>query len=331
MKTQVRDWVVGIDIGGTSIVTGIVPRAGGPPRGLRSAPTLPARGVEAVIADIVRLVDEALAEAGLGFDDVAGVGVGCPGPVDRRAGIVSDSPNLGWRDVPLRSLLEARFSRPVTLENDANCAIWGEWWQGAGQGSRSVFGVVIGTGVGGGWISNGELVHGASDVAGEIGHTTVVLDGRRCACGNRGCVEAYAGGPSIAARAREALASGASSILVERVAGDLDRLDAATIFAAAADDDPLAKEVVRETARILGATAANLVNLVNPDVIVFMGGVSGAGELLFAPLRAEVDARAFRAAASVCRIVPGTLGGSAGVVGAAGRFLHAEAHSRVGA
>ena len=188
------------------------------------------------------------------------------------------------------------------------------------RGARHVVGVTIGTGIGGGLILDGELYHGASDVAGEIGHTTIDSTGRRCKCGNYGCLEAYASGPAIAERAREALAGGEASLLRDLVDCDLSRLTARIVYDAATRGDPMAREVVRETARFLGTGLANLLNIFNPDVVVLAGGVTDAGDALFEPLRAEVRRRAFRPAVDACRIVPGALGGSAGVVGAVATF-----------
>jgi len=209
---------------------------------------------------------------------------------------------------------------PATLENDANCAVLGEWWRGAAIGAQIVVGVTIGTGVGGGFVLDGKIFHGASDVAGEFGHMTIDSTGRRCACGNYGCLEAYASGPAIAKRAIESIEAGATSSLTQYVDGDLSRITAEEVYLAAKDGDYLAEEVVRDTARLLGAGIANLVNICNPEVVVVCGGVTSAGEKLFRPLREEVARRAFRPAAEACRIVPGTLPGTAGVIGAVASF-----------
>jgi len=319
-----RRWILGVDIGGTNVVVGLVPEAGGDAVALRNRATQAERGVEAVVDDIVRMCRDAIESEGIPRAAVIGMGVGSPGPLDRASGVVLDSPNLRWRDVPLRSLLRERFDGPVALDNDANCATYGEWWQGAGRGTRSLFGVTVGTGIGGGWISDGVLQHGASDGAGEIGHTTVALDGRRCACGNYGCIEAYASGPNIAARARQGLEAGSRSILPDLVEGELDRITAATVFEAAIADDPFAHRVVEEAARVLGVGVANIINVLNPEAVVLMGGVTRAGDHLLEPLVTEVRARAFRSSIEVCRIVLGELRETAGVVGAAGLFLQAR-------
>jgi glucokinase len=317
-------YIIGVDLGGTNIVAGAMPEDGSREIAMRSEPTLSDEGAGAVVDRIARMIEtvitETSAETGATRDDFAGVGIGSPGPLDRERGIVIVTPNLGWRNFPLRDEVSSRVGLPASLDNDANCATLGEWWCGAAKGGRHVVGLTIGTGIGGGLILDGRLFHGASDVAGEIGHTTIDSTGRRCKCGNYGCLEAYASGPAIAERAREALAGGEPSTLLEMVDGDLTRITAQLVYEASKEDDDVARQVVRETANFLGAGVANLLNIFNPDVVVIAGGVTQAGEPLFDPLRAEVRRRAFRPAVEACRIVPGTLKGSAGVVGAVATF-----------
>ena len=151
--------------------------------------------------------------------DFIGIGVGAPGPLDRGRGIVLVAPNLGWKDFPLAQRIQARLNLPTTLDNDANCATFGEWWQGAARGGRNVVGITIGTGIGGGLIINGALYHGSSDMAGEIGHTTIELNGRHCKCGNYCCLEAYSPAPALATRAREVRVRGAGDPGVGPVPG----------------------------------------------------------------------------------------------------------------
>jgi len=314
--------IIGVDLGGTNIVVGGVPEDGGTVYALASERTPVQPGAEAVVEVIVRMiracVDATRREAP--GADVVGVGIGAPGPLDTKRGIVIFAPNLAWHNMPLRDRIAQAVQLPSTLDNDANCAVMGEWWQGAARGARYVVGLTIGTGVGGGIVIDGQLFHGASDVAGEIGHTSVDLNGRRCKCGNYGCIEAYASGPAIAARAVEGLEAGATSRLAEYVNGDLKAIDAQVVYQASRDGDDFAKEVVRDTARFLGATIASVVNILNPEIVVICGGVTLAGEQLFAPLREEVRRRAFKPAVAACRIVPGSLPGTAGVYGAAATF-----------
>ena len=317
-------YIVGVDLGGTNIVVGAMPEDGSREHAVRSQSTRPELGADGVADRIVQMIEDCIAvtraETGAAREDFLGVGVGAPGPLDRVRGEVIVAPNLGWRNFPLRSRISSAVHLPATLDNDANCATVGEWWRGAARGANNVIGLTIGTGIGGGVIVDGKLYHGASDVAGEIGHTTIDVTGRRCKCGNYGCLEAYASGPAIADRAREALWEGASSILLDLVDGDLSRITAQTVYVAAERGDDIAREVVRDTAKFLGTGIANMLNFMNPDVVVVAGGVTAAGAALFEPLALEVKRRAFRPAVDACRIVPGELPGTAGVVGAVATF-----------
>jgi glucokinase len=312
-------YVVGIDLGGTNIVVGTVAEDGSELIGLVSEPTLPEQGSDAVVARIVKLAQASLAAAR--GKTIAGVGIGSPGPLDTKRGLVLLTPNLGWTNFPLRDRVTAALGLPATLDNDANCAVFGEWWRGAARGAEHVVGLTIGTGIGGGIVLHGEIYHGASDIAGEIGHMTIDSTGRRCKCGNYGCLEAYASGPAIAARAVEGVEAGAETSLPDYVRGDLSQITAQVIYEAAHDGDEYAREVVHETAKVLGAGVANIINIFNPQVVVICGGVTLAGDQLFVPLRSEVKRRAFKPAANACRIVPGELTGTAGVYGAAAVFM----------
>ena len=206
-----RRIIIGVDLGGTNIVVGAIPEDGSALYGLTQQRTPVSDGPDAVVRLIGTMIGSCVADvrAALGEGvEFAGVGIGAPGPLDTARGLVLLTPNLGWRDMPLRDRVSEAVGMPATLDNDANCAVFGEWWRGAARGARVVAGLTIGTGVGGGIVIDGRLFHGASDVAGEIGHTTVDLTGRRCKCGNYGCLEAYASGPAIAARAVEGIEAG---------------------------------------------------------------------------------------------------------------------------
>jgi glucokinase len=312
-------YVVGIDLGGTNIVVGTVAEDGSELIGLVSEPTLPEQGSDAVVARIVKLARASLAE--VRGKTVAGVGIGAPGPLDTARGLVLLTPNLGWTNFPLRDRITEALGLPATLDNDANCAIFGEWWRGAARGAEHVVGLTIGTGIGGGIVLGGQIYHGASDIAGELGHMTIDSTGRRCKCGNYGCLEAYASGPAIAARAVEGVEAGADTSLPAYVRGDLSQVTAQVVYEAAHDGDEYAREVVHDTAKVLGAGVANIINIFNPQVVVICGGVTLAGDQLFVPLRSEVKRRAFKPAVSACRIVPGELTGTAGVYGAAAVFM----------
>jgi glucokinase len=315
--------VLGIDIGGTNLVVGSVAEDGSSLHALGSEPTHAEAGQSDVLDRLIalarRTIDQTRRE--IPGAEIMGVGVGAPGPLDTKSGIVLLTPNLGWVNLPLRQIIHERLGLPAVLDNDANCAVLGEWWRGGARGTRHAIGITIGTGIGGGIIVDGKLFHGASDCAGEIGHTTIDTEGRRCKCGNYGCLEAYASGPNIALRAVEEIKAGAVSRLTGYVGGDLRQITAQTVYQAAHDGDDLAMEVVNDTAKFLGTGVANLLNIFNPEVVVVCGGVTLAGDHLFVPLRREVARRAFKPAVSVCRIVPCELTGTAGVYGAAKVFL----------
>jgi glucokinase len=320
-------YILGVDIGGTNLVVGAVTEDGMTVRGLVSELTGAPDGPDAVIGRIVKMAQGTIAtvrrdEPGA---EILGVGIGSPGPLDRKRGLVIFTPNLRWTNMPLRERIGTALALPAALDNDANCAMLGEHWVGAAKGAQDAICFTLGTGIGGGIVVGGKLVHGASDAAGEIGHITIEVNGRRCGCGNDGCLEAYASGPAIARRAMEAIEAGAASDLVRRAGGSAAAITAQTVFEAAAAGDGLADELVRDTARYLGVGIANMLNIMNPEVVVVCGGVTQAGDHLFVPLRREVARRAFKPAVEACRIVPGALHGTAGVVGAARAWLDQHA------
>jgi glucokinase len=321
-----KKWIIGVDLGGTNIVVGVLPMDGGDGDvlALRSVATEAIRGAKFVVDRIVGLIsdvrDEVLSRHGGVPEDFAGVGIGSPGPLDRSTGTVINTPNLGWRNFPLRDLIANAVGLPATLDNDANCATYGEWWLGAGRNVDTLVGLTLGTGIGGGIVLNGEIFHGVSDAAGEIGHMTIDSTGRRCKCGNYGCLEAYASGPAIALRAMEGIEAGTESLLPALVDGKLEAISAATVYEAVVLGDPFANEVMRDTAKFLGAGVANIINILNPEMVVIAGGVTRAGDHLFVPLRAEVRRRAFKSAEERCQIVWGRLTGTAGAIGAAAVF-----------
>ena len=321
-----QKWIIGVDLGGTNIVVGVLPIDGGDGTVLAeySVPTEATRGAKFVVDRFVSMVQESMRQVisqhGGAATDFAGIGIGSPGPLDRVTGTVINTPNLGWRNFPLRDLIANAVGLPATLDNDANCATYGEWWLGAGRNVQTLVGLTLGTGIGGGIVMNGEIFHGVSDAAGEIGHMSIDSTGRKCKCGNYGCLEAYASGPAIALRAIEGLESGIESVLPTLVDGRLEDITAATVYEAVVLGDPFANEVMRETAKFLGAGVANIINILNPEMIVVSGGVTRAGDHLFMPLRAEVRRRAFKVSQESCQIVPALLPGLAGVIGAAAVF-----------
>ena len=321
-----KRWVIGVDLGGTNVSVGVLPNDGGDGDviAMVTKPTEASKGAKYVVDKIVAMVNEAIRtvidEHGGSKDDFAGIGIGSPGPLDRKTGTIINTPNLGWRNFPLRDLISNEVGLPAALDNDANCATYGEWWLGAGKDVNNLVGLTLGTGIGGGIVMGGKIYHGASDAAGEIGHMTIDSTGRKCNCGNYGCLEAYASGPNIAARAVEGIEAGAETVLPDLVDGDLDKITAATVYEGVVLGDAYANEVMKETAKFLGTGIANIVNVLNPEMVVITGGVTRAGDHLFVPLRAEVRKRAFKSAQEACEIVPAGLPGTAGVIGAIAMF-----------
>ena len=317
---------IGVDLGGTKVETALVGVKGDVVFSTRR-PSRPEDGTDAVLATIVGSVREAYDQAGAAR--VAGVGVGVAGQIDPATGMVWTAPNLHWREVPLRARLEEALRVPVAVLNDVQSATYAEWTFGAGRGAADLLCLFVGTGVGGGIVAQGQLVRGCGGSAGELGHTVVDLNGRPCRCGNRGCLEAYAGGWAIAERARAALASrpdARDSLLYAGAQAAGDEVTARTVGEAFRAGDPLAGEIVRETGAALGAAVASFLNAFNPCMVILGGGVIEGITKLVERINAEVAARSLPAARACARIVRAQLGLHAGAIGAASwARLHAAA------
>jgi len=304
--------VLAIDIGGTKLAAGVVD-ASGTILARGDMPTLAAEGPERVLDRIVRLAKDVLGRLGVSAGAIQRIGIGCAGPVDRQAGLILNPPNLpGWTRVPLVERIEKALGHPAVLENDANAAALGEFRYGAGRGASSLVYLTVSTGIGSGIILNGKIWHGVKDGAGEVGHMTLLPDGPICGCGNRGCLEALASGPSIARRAREALATDRPSRL--REATDFTAVDVVRL---AQEGDVIAAEVWDETVRYLGLGVAAIVTILAPERVVIGGGVTQAGDFLFERLRREVRRRVKLVAVESVPILPAALGADAGILGAA--------------
>ena len=310
--------VLAIDIGGTKLAAGVVDAAGKIlVRG--EVPTVAAEGPERVLERIVGLGKDLLGKPEVSALPIRRIGIGCAGPVDRLAGLVLNPPNLpGWTRIALVDHLQQAVGLPAVLENDANAAALGEFRYGAGKGARSLVYVTVSTGIGGGIILDGKIWHGLKDAAGEIGHMTLAPDGPPCGCGNRGCLEAIASGPSIARRAREAVAGGRPTRLRE-----ISHLTAGDVVSLAREGDEVACEVWEETVRYLGLGVAAAITILAPERVVIGGGVTGAGEFLFEPLRREVRSRVKLVPLESIPILPAALGRDVGILGAAAIALDA--------
>ncbi len=310
-----------IDLGGTSLRAAVVDANGGI-SGFVTGATDASRGPDAVIDRIVAALHDSLTRASVDISELAAVGIGAPGPLDWRTGVIHEAPNLpGWREVPLVDRVAEAVGLPTFLENDANAAALAERQYGVGQGARNMLYVTVSTGVGGGLILDGELWHGAYGSAGEFGHMTVDFDGPLCDCGNRGCVEAIAAGPDIAAWVSEQITAGRTSVLAARA--DLTGRD---VVEAARQGDELAIGALARAGRAVGFGVINVAHLVNLDMVVIGGGIANAGSLLFDPLRDAVRAHLLKSTAPNLRLEPWSLGENVGLLGAA-----AAARSRLAA
>lgn len=312
---------VGVDIGGTKVVAGLVASDGTiVATRRRSTPGRDVAAVEDTITDVVLELVEAAGER-----EVRGVGIGAAGFVDADRELVVFSPHLAWRREPLRAALSDRLSRVVLVDNDANGAAWAEWRFGAGRGEPRLVCLTLGTGIGGGLVTDGRLERGRFGMAGEFGHMVLVPGGLRCECGNRGCWEQYASGNALGREGRE-LAHGGSPVAAEllaRAGGDPSAVVGSVVAAAARDGDPASVEIVREVGEWLGLGVANLAAALDPGTVVVGGGVSEVGELLLGPAREafsrNLTGRGYRPQA---RLVGAELGPLAGLVGMADLARH---------
>lgn len=312
---------IGIDLGGLNIKGGAVDERGGVLSFL-SIPTEGQKGRDHVLDRIALLAERAREAAGLAKDQIAGLGIGSPGPLSVAKGIIYEAPNLpGWVNLPLAAEINKRTGYPCVLENDANAAALAEAVAGAGKGLPCMLMLTLGTGIGGGIVLGGRVWHGADDIAAELGHVPICYNGRRCNCGVVGCVEAYASATAVVKRTQEALKAGAASSLAKGRKNDLAKVSkedrCGHIFNVAKQGDRLAKKIVADTIVYLATAMGGLINTFNPDMIVLYGGMTAAGSQLFVPLRKEVARRCFKLGARRCKIVPSKLGGKAGVIGAA--------------
>ena len=308
-------WAIGVDLGGTKMeVAGV--EADGKLRQKIRRPTQAERGPAAVKADLVAAIKTIKNSFG---PLPVGVGVGVAGQIDSLKGTVRFAPNLGWEDEPFQEDLRQALGLPVVVTNDVRAATWGEWLHGAGQGCADLICLFVGTGIGGGVVSGGQMLSGCSNSAGELGHITIDLNGPSCRCGKRGCLEALAGGWAIARRAQGLMAEDprAGAFLLEIAAGKLEAVTAEMVAQAFQKKDPLALRVIDEATKALIAGAASLVNAFNPCRLILGGGVIEGLPELVGRIAQGVREEALKVAAEPLQIMLSELHKDAGVVGAA--------------
>ncbi|MED4226193.1 ROK family glucokinase [Neobacillus cucumis] len=316
-------WLVGVDIGGTTIKLAFISLQGDIIYSWEIDTDICNKGKH-IPASIARSIDQKLNELNQTKNRLIGIGIGAPGPVNAEDGSVEVAVNLGWENFPLKDILEQETSLSVVVENDANIAAIGERWKGAGKGANNLICVTLGTGVGGGIVVNGEVVHGVNGAGGEIGHiTSVPKNGLLCNCGKSGCLETVASATGIVRLAREELSSTSNfSQLREH-----QTITAKLIVDAANEGDKLAKRVIQQVAHHLGLALANLANGLNPEKVIVGGGVSRAGDTLLEPLKEEFKSFAFPRVAQGVEIVTAALSNNAGVIG--GAWLTKKRHMSI--
>ncbi|NLX06547.1 MAG: ROK family glucokinase [Phycisphaerae bacterium] len=315
---------LGIDLGGTNVKAGLVEETG-VVRSKISIPTEAERGPDHVIDRMILAGKMAIDEARQSPDAVRAIGIGAPGALNHKQGVIVSPPNLpGWRNVPVRDRLSGHFGLPATLENDANAAAWGEFWVGAGRTAESLVMFTLGTGVGGGIVSDGKFIRGFFDNGAEIGHMIIEPSGRLCNCGQRGCLEAYASASHTARIATDAILAGRESSMKQI----LDRGEAITterIVEHMGRGDALATETWQQTCRYIAIGCINLTHIINPEMIILSGGMVYAGDTLLVPVRQHFEAlRSPAFESSYPQIVLAELGNDAGFIGAAGAAKLAE-------
>lgn len=299
----------GVDIGGTTVKIGLF-NIDGTMLEKWEIPTNTANGGAAILDDVAASVLEKIAERGIDKEEILGIGLGVPGPVDS-SGVVHKCVNLGWGVFNVEDALSEKTGLLVKAGNDANVAALGEAWQGGGKGYQNVVMVTLGTGVGGGIILNGKILPGTNGAAGEIGHIHVDDEEEECCgCGNKGCLEQYASATGIVRMAKKKLASETrQTVLTEK-----DPLTSKDIFDAAKDGDVVAEELVEQLCNVLGTTLARVSCVVDPEVFVIGGGVSKAGEILTEGVAKYYNINAFHASRN-CKITLAKLGNDAGMYG----------------
>jgi glucokinase len=308
--------VLAFDLGGTKIAFGVVAE-NGEVLGSDKIETLAKQGPEQAIQRVNLAAQSLLQKLNIKPQELIGIGIASPGPLDISKGCVDGSPNLpGWTGYSIEQGLSSFFNLPARIDNDANAAALGEYKFGAGKNKKNMVYITVSTGIGGGVIVDGRLMRGANGNAAELGHLTLNINGPACPCGANGCFEMYASGTAIARRTREAIQAGAPSQILS-LAGSLEKISTHHILAALQKEDELAKKIWNETTEYLGRGLAVVINTFNPELIVVGGGVTAAGELLFTPVREKALRYAFPRLAAVCSIVPAGLGSNVGVVGAA--------------
>jgi glucokinase len=312
-------YFIGVDVGGTKVAAGLANAAGE----IFHAARVPMNAANAAsgLASVASAID-AVRAAARSNDVISGIGICAPGPLDPRTGIVLNPPNLpGWRNFPLADLVAKAYRLPVRVDNDGNAAALAEALWGAGRGYRNVFYATIGTGIGTGIVFDGRIYHGRTGAAAEGGHMTIDYRGPRCACGKFGCIEALASGPSIARRASEKLAAGQHSLILDQTGDHLDRITGEMVGGAFVAGDLLAKDVLQETAMFLTVWLGNIVDLLEPDVMIVGGGVASMLQPFLGEIRNHISSWCVNSRCQEIPLIMAHYGAEAGIAGGAALCL----------
>jgi glucokinase len=316
---------VGLDVGGTTMKAGVVDDHGTPLSSV-SLPTEAYKGQQYGLDRMCETIRQAVAAAGLRLDQVGAIGVATPGTMDIPAGLILDPPNLKpWRNMPVRKYVQDAFKVPTAFQNDANAAAFGEYWVGAGKGTHSMVLFTLGTGVGGGIIIGNTVVQGEHSHGAELGHMKIEMTRpRQCGCGRWGCLEAYASATAVVKRAQEVLEQEGGRSSLHALLREQGGITSKDIFQAAATGDALADKIVEDTAYYLAVGTTNMLHTIDPDMVVFAGGMIAAGEEFLERIRNHVRQLAFPVPAERAQLRFAQLGGDAGFIGAAacGRQLY---------
>lgn len=317
MQSSAGVRLIGVDVGGTKVAAGLVNTAGEITRQTRTP--MAASDAAAGLAAVISAIDSVRAENNPHADPVSGIGICAPGPLDPRTGIVINPPNLpGWRNFPLAAEISKVYSLPVRVDNDGNAAALAEALWGAGRGYRNIFCATIGTGIGTGIVFDGRIYHGRTGAAAEGGHTTIDYRGPRCRCGKLGCIEVLASGPAIARRASEKIVGEhRPSAILELAGGCADRITSEMVGQAYAAGDLLAKEVLQETAVFLTIWLGNIVDLLEPDVMIIGGGAGAMLQPFFGEMWERLPSWSVNSRCQEIPLLAAHYGADAGIAGGA--------------
>lgn len=307
---------IGIDLGGTNIVAGVVDENYNIIAKASTKTNCP-RPAKEIADDMAKMALQAVKNANLTIDDIEWVGVGTPGIANSATGIIEYSNNLGFKDTPMVKYIQETIDKPVFIENDANAAAYGEYVAGAAKGAKNAVCITLGTGVGGGIIIDGKIYAGSNFAGAEIGHTVISVDGPQCSCGRKGCFEVFSSATGLIRMSKEAMAEHPESIM-NKMAEEKGKVTARTSFDAMRAGDAVAKEVVEKYIKYLAAGITNTINIFQPDVLCIGGGVCNEGDPLLLPVKALVKEEVYtRNSEKNTEIVIASLGNDAGIIGAA--------------